>query len=84
MQKVKLIGRYIMGDLLGEGSYGKVKECVDSSNLCRYAVKIMKVRLVLRSIDISFYTFQNKRLRKIPNGQENVIKEIRLLNVIGG
>lgn len=32
-----------MGDVLGEGSYGKVKECLDSSNLVRYAVKIMKV-----------------------------------------
>ena len=53
----KLIGdRYIMGDTLGEGSYGKVKECLDSETLCRKAVKILK----------------KKKLRKIPNGEANV------------
>ncbi len=45
-----------MGDVLGEGSYGKVKECLDSENLCRRAVKIMK----------------KKKLRKIPYGEANV------------
>ena len=53
----KFIGdRYILGDVLGEGSYGKVKECLDSQNLCRRAVKILK----------------KKKLRKIPNGESNV------------
>ena len=49
-------GKYVVGDLLGEGSYGRVKECLDSLTLCRRAVKILK----------------KKKLRKIPNGEANV------------
>lgn len=52
-----------MGDKLGEGSYGKVKECLDSTTLQRRAIKIMK----------------RKTLRRIPNGDQNVQREIRLL-----
>ena len=52
----KLLGKYLMGDTLGEGSYGKVKECLDCETLCRRAVKILK----------------KKKLRKIPNGEANV------------
>lgn len=55
-KKTKFVGKYIIGDMLGEGSYGKVKECLDSETLCRRAVKIMK----------------RKRLRRIPNGEANV------------
>ena len=55
-RRAKLIGKYILGDILGEGSYGKVKECLDSETLCRRAVKILK----------------KKKLRKIPNGEANV------------
>ncbi|GAB6028942.1 Serine/threonine-protein kinase STK11 [Chamberlinius hualienensis] len=62
-KKAKMIGKYLMGDLLGEGSYGKVKEVLDSVTLCRLAVKIL----------------QRKKLRRIPNGEQNVQREIRLL-----
>eukprot|EP01135_Chromosphaera_perkinsii_P002897 Nk52_evm8s230 gene=Nk52_evmTU8s230 len=62
----KLVGKFIMGDMLGEGSYGKVKEGLDSENLRRVAIKIMK----------------KKKLRKIPNGEQNVRKEITLLKRI--
>lgn len=55
-KKAKYVGKYIMGDMLGEGSYGKVKECLDSETLCRRAVKILK----------------KKKLRRIPNGEANV------------
>lgn len=55
-KKCKLIGKYVMGDALGEGSYGKVKELLDSETLCRRAVKILKKR----------------KLRRIPNGEQNV------------
>lgn len=55
-KKCKMIGKYVMGDLLGEGSYAKVKEMLDSETLCRRAVKILK----------------KKKLRRIPNGEENV------------
>ena len=59
-RKAKVIGKYLMGDMLGEGSYGKVKEVVDMETLRRRAVKIMKKR----------------RLRRIPNGEENVQRKV--------
>merc|ERR1719319_604537 len=62
-KQTKLLGRYVMGDVLGEGSYAKVKEAIDSETLVRRAVKIMKKR----------------KLRKIPNGEANVEREIKLL-----
>lgn len=55
-RRAKLIGKYLMGDMLGEGSYGKVKEVLDTETLVRRAVKILKRR----------------KLRKIPNGEQNV------------
>lgn len=55
-RRLKIIGKYVMGDLLGEGSYGKVKEMLDVDTLCRRAVKILK----------------QKKLRRIPNGEQNV------------
>lgn len=54
----KMIGKYVMGNMLGEGAYGKVKEMLDSETLCRRAVKILKKR----------------KLRKIMNGEENVAR----------
>ena len=55
--KAKIIGgRYLKGEVLGEGSYSKVKEMLDCQTLCRRAVKIMKQR----------------KLRRIPNGEQNV------------
>eukprot|EP00095_Tigriopus_kingsejongensis_P009399 snap_masked-scaffold379_size191255-processed-gene-0.2 protein:Tk09399 transcript:snap_masked-scaffold379_size191255-processed-gene-0.2-mRNA-1 annotation:"serine threonine-protein kinase stk11" len=62
-KKAKLIGNYIMGDLLGEGSYAKVKEAMHQESLHRRAMKIMK----------------RKKLKRIPKGEENVEREIRLL-----
>ena len=58
----KVLGKLVMGDVLGEGSYAKVKEAIDSETLCRRAVKIMKKR----------------KLRKNPKGEENVERKIRL------
>lgn len=62
-KKAKMVGKYLMGEEVGEGSYGKVKEALDTESLCRRAVKIMK----------------KKKLRKIPRGEENVRREIQLL-----
>ncbi|KAK6039823.1 hypothetical protein COOONC_22672 [Cooperia oncophora] len=55
---------YLFGAKIGEGSYAKVKEVVDETTLVRRAVKIIK----------------HNRLRKIQNGQENVERELRILN----
>lgn len=61
-KRAKFVDKYIMGDLVGEGSYSKVKECLDSETLERKAAKIMK----------------KKRLRKIPNGEQNVQRLVHL------
>ncbi|KHJ41062.1 kinase domain protein [Trichuris suis] len=66
-KRPKLIDKYLLGDLLGEGSYAKVKEAIDCESLCRVAVKIIKKR----------------RLRKIPNGEQDVANEVRLLHRLG-
>ncbi|TPX67165.1 hypothetical protein CcCBS67573_g07583 [Chytriomyces confervae] len=60
---VKIIGPYILGDQIGKGAYGKVKEGLCSQTLQRVAIKIIN----------------KKRLRKIPNGVENALSEIKLL-----
>jgi len=65
-KRCKMLGKYVMGDLLGEGSYGKVKEVLDSETLCRRAVKILK----------------KKKLRKIPNGELNLQREIQMLKTL--
>ncbi|ALC47355.1 lkb1 [Drosophila busckii] len=62
-KNIKMVGKYVMGDVLGEGSYGKVKEAMNSENLSRLAVKILTKR----------------KLRRIPNGEQNVTREIHLL-----
>uniref|UniRef100_A0A1I8H470 non-specific serine/threonine protein kinase n=1 Tax=Macrostomum lignano TaxID=282301 RepID=A0A1I8H470_9PLAT len=54
-----LLNRYLVGGLLGEGSYGKVKLCVDIDDQRRLAVKIITLRLV----------------KKLPRGVENVDRE---------
>ena len=58
-----VIGRYLIGEILGMGSYGIVKEAFDSITLRRCAVKI----------------FIAKRIRRIPHGPENVEKLSALL-----
>lgn len=44
----KMVGKYVMGDILGEGSYGKVKEVLDSETLARRAVKVTKQLIFLK------------------------------------
>ncbi|KNC96972.1 CAMK/CAMKL/LKB protein kinase, variant [Spizellomyces punctatus DAOM BR117] len=61
--QVKMIGRYLLGDQIGKGSFGKVKEGLCSETLQRVAVKIIN----------------KKRLRKMQGGIEGVIREIKLL-----
>lgn len=65
-KKAKILSHYVMGDVLGEGSYAKVKEAIDQHTLCRRAIKIMK----------------KKKLKRIPHGEENVAKEIKLLGTL--
>ncbi|KAJ3152062.1 Serine/threonine-protein kinase stk11 [Irineochytrium annulatum] len=60
---VKMIGPYLLGDQIGKGAFGKVKEGICSETLQRVAVKIIN----------------KKRLRKTQHGVENVLREIKLL-----
>ena len=63
-KKAKVIHNYLIGDSLGDGSYGKVKECIDLETLSRRAVKIINLKMIAR---------------KIPRGVENVRKEINIM-----
>ena len=63
-RRAKIINNYLMGELLGDGSYGKVKECLDLNSLSRRAVKIINLKMIAR---------------KIPHGVENVRKEINIM-----
>lgn len=63
-KKAKIVNNYLMGELLGDGSYGKVKECIDLETLSRRAVKIINLKIIAR---------------KIPRGVENVRKEINIM-----
>jgi hypothetical protein len=63
-KKTKIIKNYLIGEILGDGSYGKVKECLDLDSLSRRAVKIINLKLVSR---------------KIPHGVQNVRKEIKIM-----
>lgn len=63
-KSAKIVKNYLIGDLLGDGSYGKVKECLDLDTLSRRAVKIINMKLI------------NK---KIPHGVANVRKEINIM-----
>jgi len=56
----KTVNQYLLGEVLGKGSYGKVREALDTTNLERVAIKIVKKQL----------------LRKLPGGvEESSIKQ---------
>lgn len=59
----KVVEGYLWGAVIGNGSYGKVKEVIDIYSLTRRAVKIMKY----------------EKLRKITNGWENIRCEMSIL-----
>jgi len=62
-EQPKMVHQYILGEILGEGSYAKVREAVDSITSRRVAIKILKKR----------------HLKKIPGGENSVKKEINVL-----
>jgi Protein kinase domain len=70
---LKVIGTFLLGDKIGKGAFGKVKEGVCTETLQRVAVKIMS----------------KQRVKKAQNGVEGVVREIKLLrklkhpNIIG-
>jgi serine/threonine protein kinase len=61
----KLVNRYMFTDTLGEGSYGKVKLCVERYTGRRFAVKILHKELLRR-----------KRTLGVGNALDDVLQEI--------
>eukprot|EP00667_Euglena_gracilis_P002756 EG_transcript_2761 len=59
----KQIGPYLLGPMLGEGTYGKVREGIHTATLARVAVKVMKKR----------------QLWKVKGGLANVEAEIMIM-----
>jgi hypothetical protein len=57
-KRIKTIGRFLIGDLVGKGSFGKVKEGVCTETLLRVAVKIIS----------------KKRAKKVPHGIQSIIR----------
>jgi len=62
----KKVKHYILGGALGEGSFGKVKEAVDTRTHRLSAVKIIKKRSI----------------QKIPGGEESVEREVEMLRKV--
>ena len=58
----KMLRQYIAGDVIGEGSQGKVREALDSNTLRRVAIKIINMR----------------HLRKVRNAEANLQRELSI------
>jgi serine/threonine-protein kinase 11 len=61
-KECKMCQQYAMGEVLGEGSQGKVREALDSVTLRRVAIKIVNLRV----------------LRTVRNAEENLRRELRI------
>ncbi len=55
----KTVNQYLLGEVLGKGSYGKVREALDTNTMKRVAIKIAK----------------KSQLRKLPGGGEASVKQ---------
>lgn len=66
-EKIKMIGKYVMGDKLGEGSYGKVKELMDTETLCRRAVKVKFSKILSSDLRCLFYVLFGSRFSRKEN-----------------
>lgn len=60
----KMVNQYILGDVIGEGSYAKVREAVESTTNRKVAIKILARR----------------KLKRLPAGESTVKKEVEVLS----
>jgi hypothetical protein len=93
-EKKKMIGKYEMGELLGEGTFSKVKKAVDSTNGNVVAIKIVNNALVqvkrARRLEMSLQRPSNAptslfRANVLPQNvkdMERVCREIHVLKNI--
>jgi serine/threonine-protein kinase 11 len=61
-KEYKIIGKYMMGEVIGEGMQGKVREALHSETLRRVAIKIVHLR----------------QLRKAQNAEKNMEREMAI------
>ncbi|KAL0488346.1 serine/threonine-protein kinase Stk [Acrasis kona] len=75
----KKVNQYVLGEILGEGSYAKVREAIDSNSLKRVAIKIVKKR-VMRKIKGAMTALKNEIniMRKLKH--KNVIQLIEVIH----
>lgn len=66
VDKCKMIGKYVIGEKIGYGSYGKVKEALDTETLLRRAIKI----------------YSKCKLKKIFNGEKHVFNEFEIMSTL--
>lgn len=62
-ERSKILKNYIVGKIIGEGSYGKVKEGIDSITKKRVAIKV----------------FNRQNLRKVTGGEASIQREISII-----
>lgn len=60
----KMVHQYVLGEIIGEGSYAKVREAMDSITNRKVAIKILARR----------------KLRRLPAGESAVKKEVEVLS----
>ncbi len=76
----KRVHQYVLGEQLGEGSFGKVREAIDSRTLKRVAIKIIKKRLLRKVKDGEEILKNEIQIMKKLKQHENVIKLIEVIH----
>mmetsp|Transcript_35600 Transcript_35600/g.74767 ORF Transcript_35600/g.74767 Transcript_35600/m.74767 type:complete len:371 (-) Transcript_35600:14-1126(-) len=61
-KEFKMVGNYMMGEVIGEGTQGKVRQALHSETLRRVAIKIVHIR----------------QLRKVRNAEESMRREMAI------
>lgn len=78
--RIKQVNQYVLGERLGEGSFGKVREAIDSNTLKRVAIKIINKR-TLKKLKNGEETLKNEiAIMKQLRNHENVLKLIEVIH----
>lgn len=72
--KVHFVDHYIFGDIIGNGSYAWVRECIDTRNLERCVVKIVDKHYLSRQAPLAL----RNQLQEI-----KLLKQLDHINIIG-
>lgn len=84
-----IIDDYVLGDVIGTGSYAQVRECIDRRSLERFAIKIVDTAYLKRKAPLSLVNQQQeirllKRLKheNIISMRECIMKDTKLYIVL--